>query len=145
MTKKIILACILSPIIAFSASASETASSPIPHQNSGSGRILKSDYLRHLNFSNLGKEYSNFKDYLQKKYNLSYSLTASFTPQYGAPSGKSTAFQSLIYPSISWEMFNNRYGQMTLNAAYNVTRYSGADGEKIQNNIIILLYILGLT
>ena len=135
MQNKLLLACAFLSIISFSANASDTNVTPIPPKNSAMGRIMRSNHYRYLSFSDLGENYSNFKDYLQKKYGLSYSLTASFTPQYGAPSGKQTGFQTIVYPALTWEMFNNNYGQMTLNAAYNVVRYSGADGQKIQNNI----------
>ena len=135
MKKQILLACAFSTVFSFSAKAMETTNTPIPHKNSAAGRIMRSDYYRHLSFSDIGNKYSSFKDYLQKKYGLNYSLTTSFTPQYGAPSGKQAGFQTIIYPAITWEMFNNKYGQMTLNTAYNVVRYSGADGQKIQNNI----------
>ena len=138
MKKQILLALSFSGILSFSALASETITTPIPHKNSAAGKIMNSDYRRHLSFSEIGNDYSKFKDYLQKKYGLNYSLTASFTPQYGAPSGKQAGFQTIVYPAITWEMFNNNYGQMTLNAAYNVVRYSGADGQKIQNNINVV-------
>ncbi|MBR1948161.1 MAG: carbohydrate porin [Alphaproteobacteria bacterium] len=138
MQKKLLLAAAISTVLTFSATASETSLTPVPHKKSAAGRIMNANRYHHLSFTDLGNEYTNFKDFLQKKYGLSYSLTASFTPQYGAPSGKSTAFQTIVYPAITWEMFNNKYGQMTLNAAYNVTRYSGADGQKIQNNINVV-------
>jgi hypothetical protein len=139
MRKQLLLACALSSIFTFSAAnAIETNTTPVPHKNSAMGRIMRSDNNRHLSFSDFGKEYSNFKDYLQKRYGLSYSLTTSFTPQYGSPSGKEAGFQTIVYPAITWEMLNNRYGQMTLNAAYNAVRYSGADGQKIQNNINVV-------
>ncbi len=138
MKKQLLLACVFSGLIIFSADASQTNTTPVPHKNSAKGRIMRADNNRRLSFSDFGKDYSDFKDYLQKKYGLSYSLTTSFTPQYGAPSGKEAGFQTIVYPAITWEMFNNRYGQMTLNAAYNAVRYSGADGQKIQNNINVV-------
>lgn len=134
MQKKLLLTCSLSLFFSFSALASDNFT-PLPNNKSAAGRILNAKHHHHLTFSELGNKYTDFKDFLQKKYGLNYSLTASFMPQYGAPSGKSTAFQTIIYPAITWEMFNNQYGQMTLNTAYNVVRYSGADGQKIQNNI----------
>lgn len=135
MQKKLLLTIALSTIFTFSATANEINYTPVPNKKSAAGKILNANHYHHLNFTDFGNKYTSFKDYIQKKYGLNYSLTASFMPQYGSPSGKSTAFQTIVYPAITWEMFNNNYGQMTLNAAYNVVRYSGADGEKIQNNI----------
>ena len=113
MQKKILLLCAFSSIISYSANASETTT-PIPNKNSAAGQIMRNDYYRNLTFSDFGKDYSKFKNFLQKKYGLNYSLTTSFTPQYGSPSGKQTGLQTIVYPAITWEMFNNAYGQMTL-------------------------------
>lgn len=98
-------------------------------------RIAAADRRRSHTFSDLGKEYSDFKDYLQKEYGLGYAVDVSFMPQYGAPSGKKTAFQTIVAPSITWETFNNEYGTGTLNASYNMVRYSGSNGDKIGNRI----------
>ncbi len=130
-------------IISFSsisAQANDT-SSAMPHQESAEGRIQISEYYRHLSFSKLGQDYSDFKDYLQNKYGLGYSLTASFTGQYGAPGGHNTAIQTILYPAITWEMFNNEYGNATLNFAYNIVQYTGANSNTIDNNIGVVTSI----
>ena len=137
MKKKLLLTCSLVLLLNFPVQASDNLT-PIPNSKSAAGRILKAKQHHHRTFSEIGNEYTNFKDFLEKKYGLNYSLTTSFMPQYGSPSGKSTAFQTIVYPAITWEIFNNNYGQMTLNTAYNIVRYSGADGEKIQNNINVV-------
>ena len=80
-------------------------------------------------------KYSDFKDSLQKKYGIGFALDISFMPQYGAPSGKQTAFQSVIYPSLTWNIFKNEYGAGTMTAAYNIVRYGGANGQNINNRI----------
>ena len=116
-------------------------SNAIPHQLSAEGRVGISENYRHMTFTDLGEKYSSFKDYLQKKYGFGYSLTASFTGQYGAPSGKNTALQTILYPAISWNLFNNHYGNATLNAAYNIVQYTGALSETIDNNIGVVTSI----
>ncbi|MBE6452497.1 MAG: carbohydrate porin [Alphaproteobacteria bacterium] len=102
---------------------------------SAAQRVAASKHRQSHSFSDFGKEYSYFKNHLQDKYGLSYSLDVSFMPQYGAPNGKKTAFQTLIYPSLTWEAFNNEYGTATFNAAYNIARYSGRTAEDITNRI----------
>ena len=134
------LCSILASSFALSAQANST-SNALPHEKSAEGRIQESDFYRHLTFSDLGQKYSDFKDYLQKKYGLGYSLTASFTGQYGAPGGKSTALQTILYPAITWNLFINNYGNATLNMAYNIVRYTGANSAKIDNNIGVVTSI----
>lgn len=116
-------------------------SNALPHQDSAQGRVLTSDVYRHFSFSDLGDDYTDFKDYLQKNYGFGYSLTASFTGQYGAPSGHKTAVQSIYYPAITWNLFNNNYGNATLNVAYNIVQYSGANSSTIDNNIGVVTAI----
>ncbi|MBE6458860.1 MAG: carbohydrate porin [Alphaproteobacteria bacterium] len=87
---------------------------------------------------NIMQGYADFKDYLQKEYGLGFAVDVSFMPQYGAPNGKKTAFQGMIYPSITWQNFNNEYGTGTLTAAYNIVQYSGATGQDINNRIGIV-------
>lgn len=113
----------------------------LPHQESAEGRVQISENYRRLRFSRLGEDYSAFKDRLQKEYGLGYSLTASFTAQYGAPGGKSTALQTILYPAISWDLFNNAFGSATLNVAYNIVRYTGANSGKIDDNIGVVTSI----
>lgn len=127
-------------LAAYSALATENTNA-LPHQESAEGRVQISENYHHLPFTDLGRKYSDFKDYLQKKYGLGYSLTASFTGQYGAPGGHNTALQTILYPAITWNMFNNDYGNATLNFAYNIVRYSGANSSTVDNNIGVVTAI----
>lgn len=130
---------VLSTALAMILSAPQALSAPdqsiSPTGRSAKQRVAASQHKRTLTFSEIGDDYSALKDYLQKEYGLSYALDVSYMPQYGAPSGKGTAFQTIVSPSIIWEMFNTPYGNATLNAAYNMVRYSGANGSKIGNRI----------
>lgn len=136
----LLLTAVSASICNFSAHASDV-SNAMPHQESAEGRVLLSQNYRHLSFSDLGEKYSDFKDYLQKKYGFGYSLTASFTGQYGAPGGRNTALQTILYPAFTWNMFNNENGNANLNFAYNVVRYSGPNSGKIDNNIGVVTSI----
>ena len=99
------------------------------------GRALDNNKKSNLTFSEVAKEYSDFKNYLNNNYGFNYSVDISLMPQYGAPSGKTTAWQTIIAPSFAWTNFNNEYGTGTLNFAYTIVRYSGSQAEKIENNI----------
>ncbi len=99
------------------------------------GRALDNNKKSNLTFSEVAKEYSDFKNYLNNNYAFNYSVDISLMPQYGAPSGKTTAWQTIIAPSFAWTNFNNEYGTGTLNFAYTIVRYSGSQAEKIENNI----------
>ena len=101
MKKKLLLTCSLVLLLNFPVQASDNLT-PIPNSKSAAGRILKAKQHHQLTFSEIGNKYINFKDFLEKKYGLNYSLTTSFMPQYGSPSGKSTAFQTIVYPAITW-------------------------------------------
>ena len=98
-------------------------------------RVAANRLTRNRIFSNLGQEYTDFKNMLQSRYGLDYALDVSYMPQYGAPSGKKTAFQTIVAPSVTWEAFNNQYGTGILNASYNMVRYSGSNGQKIGDRI----------
>ena len=98
-------------------------------------RTASSEERRNFSFTELGNEYADFKNKLNKKYGFNYSIDVSYMPQRGAPSGKKTAYQTLIYPSFTWTNFNNKYGMGTLNFAYNIARYGGASASKIGSNI----------
>ena len=132
-TSVVCLAACLS-VASTQAFASDTTNA-LPHQDSAAGQVNISDHHRHLTFSKLGDKYSQFKDYLQKKYGIGYSLTTSFTGQYGSPGGHNTALQSIISPAITWTMFDNHYGTAILNAAYNTVQYTGANSSTIDENI----------
>lgn len=129
MKKQVLSVCcaILALNVASSAKAEQRASAE--------EQVHRSEIYRHFDFTDLGKDYTAFKDYLQNTYGFDYSLTASFTGQYGAPSGHNTALQTILYPAFTWNMFNNDYGNAVLNFAYNIVRYTGANSETIDNNI----------
>lgn len=86
-------------------------------------------------FSELWQDYEDFKKNLNQNYGFNYGLTYSMTGQYGAPSGKKAAFQSIAYPDFTWNIFNNDMGNLALNAAYNMVQYSGSNGNGIGNRI----------
>lgn len=81
----------------------------------------------------LGEDYLSFKNWLNKEYNLDYSLTYSVLGQRTSPSGRNNAVQSYLYPSITWTTFENEYGTGVLNFAYNSIYYGGHSAEDIQN------------
>ena len=89
-------------------------------------------------FSQLWQEYEDFKQKLNQNYGFDYGITYSMTGQYGAPSGKKAAFQSIAYPDFTWTLFNNDMGNLALNAAYNIVQYSGANGNGIGNRIGVI-------
>ena len=104
--------------------------------NRGSAqRTAAAEERRNFSFSKLGDDYTDFKNKLNQKYGFNYSVDISYMPQRGAPSGKKTSYQTLIYPSFTWTNFNNKYGTGTLNFAYNIARYGGSSASKIGNNI----------
>jgi hypothetical protein len=109
--------------------------------NSAKQRVASSTEKRHLSFSDVGQEYSAFKDYLQKQYGFGYSMTSSFTMQYGSPSGRQASLQTILYPSFVWTMFNNDKGNLNLNFAYNIVQYSGVNAETIDNRIGVVTAI----
>ncbi len=89
-------------------------------------------------FGEIWQDYENFKQNLQKNYGFDYGLTYSLLGQYGAPSGKKAAFQSIAYPDFTWTLFNNDMGNLALNAAYNMVQYSGSNGNGIGNRIGVI-------
>ena len=104
--------------------------------NRGSAqRAAAAEERRNLSFTELGDDYTDFKNMLNKKYGFNYSVDVSYMPQRGAPSGKKTAYQTLIYPSFTWTNFNNKYGTGTLNFAYNIARYGGSSASNLGSNI----------
>lgn len=82
----------------------------------------------------LAKEYQNYKNYLNKQYGLDYSIDMSVLEQRTAPNGKSNAVQAYIYPSFSWQTFDNQYGTGTLNFAYTIIRYGNHNANNLANN-----------
>ena len=90
---------------------------------------------RNFTFSDFGRDYGEFKNYLNREYGFDYSFDVSYMPQRGAPNGRKTAYQTLISPSFTWTAFNNEYGTGTLNFAYTVARYGGSQAARIGGNI----------
>ena len=108
---------------------------------SAANRSAAANERHNLTFSELGNEYSDFKNKLNKDYGFSYAVDVSYMPQRGAPAGEKTAFQTIIYPSFSWTNFSNQYGTGTLNFAYNIVRYGGISGNHLGNNIGVVTAI----
>lgn len=79
----------------------------------------------------LGTDYSMFKYWLNKNYGLDYGVDVTFMPQRGAPSGKYNAFQTYLYPYLTWTNFKNEYGTGTLNMAYTLVRYGNHDAATV--------------
>ena len=98
-------------------------------------RSAAANERHNFTFSELGNEYADFKNMLNEKYGFSYAVDISYMPQRGAPSGRKTSAQTIIYPSFSWTTFDNEYGTGVLNFAYNVVRYGGVSGNRLGNNI----------
>ncbi len=87
----------------------------------------------------IAKDYQNFKNELNKKTGITYSLDASFLPQRGAPNGKGTAWQSQYYGTIGWNAFNSdTFGSGTFNAAYTAVRYWGMNANTLNNRIGVM-------
>ncbi|MBQ8436896.1 MAG: hypothetical protein IJX20_04525, partial [Alphaproteobacteria bacterium] len=55
-------------------------------------RTAAAEERRNFSFSELGNDYADFKNMLNKKYGFNYSVDVSYMPQRGAPSGKKTAY-----------------------------------------------------
>ena len=91
-----------------------------------------------LDSSDILDGYTDFKNMLNKEYGFNYALDISYMPQRGAPSGKKTAFQTMITPSFTWQNFNNEYGIGTLNFSYNIVRYGGKSAQGLADNIGIV-------
>ncbi len=79
-------------------------------------------------------DYQDFKNRLNKKYGFDYSVDVSILEQRSAPNGDYNAVQGYLYPSFTWEMFNNKNGVGTLNFAYTVIRYGNHDANDLANN-----------
>lgn len=80
------------------------------------------------------ENYQDFKNRLNKKYGFDYSVDVSILEQRSAPNGKHNAVQGYLYPSFTWEMFNNKNGVGTLNFAYTVIRYGNHNANDLANN-----------
>jgi len=88
---------------------------------------------------NLAKDYQDFKNDLNQKAGITYSLDISFLPQRGAPNGKGTAWQSQYYGTIGWNAFNSDViGSGAFNAAYTAVRYWGMSGNTLDNRLGVI-------
>lgn len=79
--------------------------------------------------------YQQFKQDLQDKIGLNYSLDISFLGQRGAPNGKGTPWQTQYYGSANWDMFSNALGSGSLQVAYTAVRYSGMTGTELSDRL----------
>lgn len=112
-----------------------TVSSDVKQPKSAKQRVAANHERRNLSFTDAGKDYTDFKNYLAKEYGFDYSVDVSYMGQRGAPSGDKTSYQTIIYPSFTWQTFQNEYGTGTLNFGYNIVRYGGISGNKLGGNI----------
>ena len=138
MKKTAILALPLALLPTFSAFSQEVSADTIKAATapkSSTQRTAAGNIRRNHEFSDFGKEYSDFKNYLSNKYGFEYGIDVSYMPQRGTPSGKKTAYQTIVYPYFNWTTFDNEYGTGTLNFAYTVTTYGGVSGNHLANNI----------
>ena len=83
----------------------------------------------------LGTDYSMFKYWLNKNYGFDYGIDVTLMPQRGAPSGEYNAFQTYIYPYLTWTTFKNEYGTGQLNMAYTIVRYGNHDASDVASNM----------
>ncbi len=93
--------------------------------------------LMHAGFAqaaNLGSDYQDFKDELNKKYGFDYTFDISVLGQRSSPNGEHNAVQAYLYPSFMWTTFNNKYGVGALNFAYTVIRYGNHNANDLANN-----------
>ena len=109
--------------------------SNVKSAKSAKQRIAANQQRRNFEFSDLGNGYSDFKNMLNNRYGIDYSVDISYMPQWGAPSGKHNANQTIIYPSLTWTMFNNEYGTGSLNMAYNIVRYGNSSASSLGNRL----------
>lgn len=109
--------------------------SNVKSAKSAKQRIAANQQRRNFEFSDLGNDYSDFKNMLNNRYGIDYSIDISYMPQWGAPSGKHNANQTIIYPSLTWTMFNNEYGTGSLNMAYNIVRYGNSSASSLGNRL----------
>lgn len=102
---------------------------------SSAQRIHLSKARQNFTFSSLGKDYISFKELISKKLGIDFSFDISYMGQRGAPSGKNSSMQTIYYPSIIWNIFDNDYGNASLNMAYNSVKYGGISAEKLGSRI----------
>ncbi len=119
----------------FAVSALVLASSQAFASSNNEDQFLQPDNYRFPRLRGIGADYLKFKKILKEKYGFDYSFTTSFTGQYGAPGGHVTSLQTALFPSFSWQFLNNEHGKASLNFAYNIVQYTGANSGTIDNNI----------
>ncbi len=125
----------LAQTTAMYASDDSEAADSVKKARSAQQRVAANQIRRNHGFSDIFEEYSDFKNRLNKEYGFDYAVDVSFMPQYGAPNGKKTAFQTIVAPSVTWTTFNNKYGTGVLNMSYNAVQYSGRTAEDIGNRL----------
>ncbi len=123
------------PVISFAQTTSPNSVGDATPSKSAQHRVSSNKITRNAPLDNFLNKYSEFKNYLDTNYGFDYAVDVSYMPQYGAPNGKKTAFQTLFAPSVTWTNFDNQYGTGIFNFSFNATRYAGSNGEKIGNNI----------
>ncbi len=89
-------------------------------------RVAAGKIRRSHTFTDVGQDYTDFKNWLSKEYGIDFGIDVSVMGQRGAPGGHKTSLQTIIYPYLTWQTFQNEYGTGTLNMAYNIVRYGGS-------------------
>lgn len=85
------------------------------------------------------QDYADFKNWLNQKTGLTYSLDISFLGQRAAPNGKGTPWQTQYYGSANWDMFqSDRFGSGSVQIAYTAVRYWGKNAQDINNRIGVI-------
>ncbi len=81
------------------------------------------------------KNYADFKQGLKNNYGISYTFDVSQFFQRTSPNGQHTASQTFYNASLNWDIFKSqKWGQGSVQAAFNATRYGGYDATEIANN-----------
>ena len=111
-----------------------------PTQKSGPARRTHSFYRNFLAAENSAeKKYADFKQWLNQKAGLTYSLDISFLGQRAAPNGKGTPWQTQYYGTANWDMFSSdTIGSGSVQIAYTAVRYWGKSAQAINNRIGVI-------
>lgn len=86
----------------------------------------------------VAKRYGEFKEKLQDKYHIQFSMNASLMPQVGIPRGGKAATQIYLTPSINWEFLNHpTYGRNSIQFFYENVNYTaaGINGDYVADKI----------
>lgn len=83
------------------------------------------------------QKYADFKQDLNNKMGLSYSLDISIMGQRGAPNGKGTPWQTQYYGSVDWNMYKSKIGDGSLQFAYTDIHYWGKSGAWLNNRLAL--------